>query len=248
MGLEGLRPFPLPEGSGKGVHVIKNLLKSLGIGAKPEPRLGMHNPYKDAYINRIYNLLFCDDLELFRANTYKAESGPWVVLLAESAEQGALSALAADTTLEGRMRALAYNRLRAEGAPVPVRQLLGVIVEVPQPGGLDTLAAFVEGGVRYINQSGNVSVVEDRGSQVAALARELVAASQAMVDRIGPWTEKRLPPPQAGTARMTFLVSDGLYLGEGPLDALQKDPMAAPVIAKAVQLLQATVAAFNGSG
>ena len=221
-------------------------MKSLGIGAKPEARVGMHNPYKDALSNGMYNLLFCDDLELYRANSYAAASGPWVVLQAESADMNALAALAADASMEGRIRALAYNRLRAEGATVPARQLLGVIVEVPQPQGLDTLAGFVEGGVRYINQSGNFSVIEDRNSPVAALARELVSVSQAVVDRIGPWTERRLPPPQPGTARMTFLASDGLYLGQGPLDALQNDPMAAPVIAKALQLLQATVAAFAG--
>ena len=222
-------------------------MKSLGIGAKAEPRLGLHNPYKDSHINLMYNLLFCDDLELFRANSYNPAAGPWAVLFAGSADKEALTALAADSSVEGRIRALAYNRLRAEGVAVPSKQVLGVIVEVPQPQGLDTLAGFVEGGVRYLNQSGNMSVVEDRNSAVAALARELVAASQAVVDRIGPWTEKRLPPPQAGMARMTFLVSDGLYLGQGPLNVLQKDPMAAPVIAKAIQLLQATVAAFTAA-
>jgi len=40
---------------------------------------------------------------------------------------------------------------------------------------------------------------------------------------------------------MTFLVSDGLYLGEGPFDALQKDPMGGPVLAKAAQLINLAV-------
>jgi hypothetical protein len=41
--------------------------------------------------------------------------------------------------------------------------------------------------------------------------------------------------------RMTFLVSDGLYFGEGPLGTLQQDAMAGPVLGKATQLLQRVV-------
>ncbi len=40
-----------------------------------------------------------------------------------------------------------------------------------------------------------------------------------------------------GNIRMTFLVSDGLYFGEGPMAAIQQDPMASPLIAAATQLL-----------
>lgn len=40
---------------------------------------------------------------------------------------------------------------------------------------------------------------------------------------------------------MTFLVSDGLYFGEGRFEALQQDAMAGPVLAKASELLQRAV-------
>jgi hypothetical protein len=40
---------------------------------------------------------------------------------------------------------------------------------------------------------------------------------------------------------MTFLVSDGLYFGEGPFETLQKDALGGPVLAKAAQLLQLVV-------
>ena len=41
---------------------------------------------------------------------------------------------------------------------------------------------------------------------------------------------------------MTFLVSDGLYFGEGLLAAVQREPLAAPVVRRATELLQAVVA------
>jgi hypothetical protein len=40
---------------------------------------------------------------------------------------------------------------------------------------------------------------------------------------------------------MTFLVSDGLYFGEGPMQAMQRDPLAGPVILEAGRLLQVVV-------
>jgi hypothetical protein len=40
---------------------------------------------------------------------------------------------------------------------------------------------------------------------------------------------------------MTFLVSDGLYFGEGPFDLMQRDAMAGPFVAQAAQLLKLVV-------
>ena len=67
--------------------------------------------------------------------------------------------------------------------------------------------------------------------------RSLLAASEKVVEKIGPWDQARMPPPSEGLMRMTFLVSDGLYFGQGPMEPLQKDPLAAPVIATATELL-----------
>lgn len=110
---------------------------------------------------------------------------------------------------------LAYQQLRHDGQSVPSRQLLGVIIEVPLAGGLDTLAAYSEGGVRYINHSGRIAVVDGAPS---------------------------MAPPERDNVRLTFLVSDGLYFGEGPMTVMQREPMAAPVIQRATELLQAVVA------
>jgi hypothetical protein len=163
-------------------------------------------------------------------------------LVAEKPDTAALRKIAEDEANEGRVRALAYNRLRGAGEKVLPKQLLGVIIEVPLEKGLDVLAAFSEGGVRYLNQSGKVALFEGPGNPVESLAKELVSVSQPVVNQIGPWDKQRLPPPKVGNVRMAFLVSDGLYFGEGPYGALQKDPMAGPVLAKATELMQRVVA------
>lgn len=198
--------------------------------------VGLHKPFEKPELNLLYNLLFCDEPALFE-NPQSSGTEPWATLLAEQPDAAALARIAHDDSNEGRVRALAFNRLRAGGEPVPPKVILGVIVEVPLPQGLDVLAAFSEGGVRYINQSGKAVIFEGKANPVERLGQELVATAQPVVDKIGPWEQPRLAPPGAGKVRMTFLVSDGLYFGEGPLAALQRDPMAGPILARASELL-----------
>jgi len=224
--------------------MLKKLLAAIGVTtppAEPAPPPGLHHPYAESHVNFFYNLLFCDELDLFTKSLEDSGSGPWPALLADAPDESALLELASDPNNEGRVRALAYLRLRAMGAEVPTKTLLGVIVEVPLADGLDVLAAFSDGGVRYLNQSGKIAVVEANDTPVAVIAQELIEVSRPIVEQIGPWEEQRLPPPKAGNVRITFLVSDGLYFGEGSFAVLQADDMAGPILAKAAQLLQAVV-------
>lgn len=202
---------------------------------------GLHSPYSQAHVNFMYNLLFCDDLTLYSNPKRVDASGVWTPLLADRPDAAVLRAIAADQKNEGRIRAIAFNRLRAMGEETPAKQLLGVIVEVPLEEGLDVLAAFSGGGVRYLNHSEKILVVEGDGNAVSGLANDLISVSLPVVEKIGPWEETRLPPPRVGNIRITFLVSDGLYFGEGPAQGLRNDDMAGPVLAKATQLLQKAV-------
>jgi hypothetical protein len=95
--------------------------------------------------------------------------------------------------------------------------------------------------VRYINQTGKMAVFEGITS-LQPLVQNLFKASQTIVDRIGPWERARLPPPKSGNIRLTFMVSDGLYFGEGPAPQMQWDPAAAQVIKNASALLNQVVA------
>lgn len=160
-----------------------------------------YSPYSSEAANTIYNLLFCDNASAFWARSGE-EPAPWQATLASAPpDLQALQTLAADGNQEGRVRYLAYQQLRHDGQSVPFRQLLGVIVEVPLPGGLDTLAAYSEGGVRYVNHSGRIAVVDGAPS---------------------------MAPPERDNIRLTFLVSDGLYFGEGPMTVMQPDPVLGP--------------------
>ncbi|MBL0085159.1 MAG: hypothetical protein IPP44_00340 [Ideonella sp.] len=223
--------------------MLRKVLATLGlVSATAATAAPPYSPYSSEAANAIYNLLFCDDAAAFLAKPGD-QPASWQATLASSPPDiQALQTMAADRGQEGRVRYLAYQQLRQSGHSVPSKQLLGVIVEVPLAGGLDALAAYSEGGVRYVNQSGKIAVVEGVTSFMP-LVEGLLAASQPVVNAIGPWKEARRAPPTRGNVRLTFLVSDGLYFGEGPLSVMQREQMAAPIIHKATELLQAVVAA-----
>ncbi|HEY1122409.1 MAG TPA: hypothetical protein VGE67_12445, partial [Haloferula sp.] len=195
---------------------------------------------QDPAANFIYQLLFCDRPELFAKQVGTGE--PWSVLFAPEPDFAALEKLAMDAAAESRVRVLAFNRLRAEGKEVPARIHLATIVEVGLDQGLDVLAAFGDYGVRYINHTGRMSVVEGKTPLFEAETAAVLAASKSIVEAIGPWDQERRPPPKPGMVRLNFLVSDGLYFGEGPMDTFSRDGMAGPLIHAASLLLQKLVA------
>ncbi|MBM4261767.1 MAG: hypothetical protein FJ145_10080 [Deltaproteobacteria bacterium] len=198
-------------------------------------------PYQEAALNMFYNLLFCDEPSLFKPKTMEATLAWQDVLFNPAAQESQIRSLADDAGEESRIRLLAYNLLRAQGHAVPARTILGLVVEVALPGGLDVLAAYADRRVRYINHSGKVAVFEGAPPELAAKAKEAVEFAQVAVNQIGPWDMPRLPAPKPGNVRLTFLVSDGLYFGEGPFAVMQDEPMAAPIIQKASELLQLIV-------
>lgn len=223
--------------------MIRKFLKLLGIGVALSPQVyaaQLPEPYGNKEANFIYNLLFCDEASLFKP---KNESSPtyWETALFLKPHEEKIREIAENNKEESRIRVLAYNWLRNNNNPVAKGILLGVIVEVPLEKGLDILAAYPDGRVRYINQTGKMTIIEGGSRQIEILAKELIKNSQPIVTQIVPWDKARLPAPAIGNIRLTFLVSDGLYFGEGPFEIMQKEPMAAPIINKATELLQVVV-------
>jgi hypothetical protein len=59
----------------------------------------------------------------------------------------------------------------------------------------------------------------------------------SIIGRIGLWDGARKPHPVKGNVRIAFLVSDGLYFGEGPINVLFNDALAAPALSSAAALM-----------
>ena len=225
---------------GAAKRMLKKILTAIRTGSAAIASVSARTtegPYRDAATNLIYDLLFCDQLSLFEANHKGDLEPPWKTLFSDNPDFDAIAKIANDKNQESRVRMLAFRALRAAMKEVPPKELLGTIIEVRLPGGLDTLAVFADGSARYINQAGKIIVVEGTPNAFEKEIGQVIKTSKPIVGAIGPWDKARLAAPKKGNIRMTFLVSDGLYFGEGPMDAMQRERMAAPLISAGTTLL-----------
>ena len=180
-----------------------------------------------------------------------ADSFPWsaFVLARSQLAEGRLPAaiaswqeVLAKPGLESRQSLQACHFLRQHGVQPPkesAKALLGVVVEVGMPQGLDILAAYVDRSARYYNFSGAGVVWERPDESLDALIDNLLAAGATVVARIGPWDKERPAAPPSGQIRLSFLTPSGLHFGQGPMNAFARDALAGPVIQSATQLMQA---------
>ena len=142
--------------------------------------------------------------------------------------------------LEPRCYLQAWHFLRQQEQHPPAHiatQLLGVVVEVAMPEGLDLVAAYSDHSARYYNYSGAGVIWEHPDSSLDSVIDELLEASRNVVAQIGPWNETRPGPPPPDSARLSFLTPSGLHFGQGPYDALSRDRWGGPVLNWAFELL-----------
>lgn len=195
-------------------------------------------PYQNESLNLLYDLLFCDNPELFKTNNSTQDVYPWSIIFSANASKEELAGILNDEELDARLKVLAHNKLKSKGQSNSTKDLLGVIIEVALDEGLDVLAAYSDGRARYINYSEKLIVWESPNETSNQLVQSLLAEGSKVVKQIGPWEEARLPYPPTGNVRLTFLVSDQIYFGQGPIDVLFNDPMGGPVLDAATQLMQ----------
>ena len=195
-------------------------------------------PYQEESPNTIYDLLFCDSVGVFQKTVQSPRTYPWDILLADAPAENDLQRIVVDPELESRIKLLAYHILSTVGKKSPDKILLGVVVELGLEDGLDVLAAYRDGTARYINYTGHIIIWDTHTDESIAITKQLFESSEKIISQIGPWNKPRHVFPGKGDLRISFLVSDGLYFGEGPINTLFKDPLAAPALTAATSMLQ----------
>jgi hypothetical protein len=142
--------------------------------------------------------------------------------------------------LESRHYLQAWHFLRGHNtSPTPnhAKDILGVIVEVGMPEGLDLLAAYPDHSARYYNYSGAGVIWEHPDSSLNKPINALLSAAAAVVSRIGPWDKPRPAPPPPDQVRLNFLTPSGLHFGQAAITTMQQDPLGGPTFAAATQLM-----------
>jgi hypothetical protein len=147
--------------------------------------------------------------------------------------------------LEPRHYLQAWHFLRQHGERASsdvAKQVLGIVVEVALPQGLDLLAAYSDHSARYYNYSGAGVVWDHPDSSLDASIDQLLTVAKEVVAKIGPWEQPRPAAPPKGQVRMSFLTPSGLHVGQGPMNALAADPFGGRVIQLATMLMRELIA------
>ncbi|UTY58126.1 hypothetical protein [Massilia sp. erpn] len=221
-------------------------LKSLfGAKAAPSPTSfdpAAYQPYRQDELNLVYKLMFCDEAALF------AQRESTLPLFGDNPDPQVIRAIAQDSDEESRVRLLAFHWLRERTYAVPPKEALGVVVEVPLENGLDVLAAYADGQVQYINQTGRLAVFEGSPAEVVQQAKALVqSTARGLAKNAGQEGGKlRRPPPAAGSLRVTVLAADGLHISEGSFAELHGKSASSAVLKQAQALLDLVVRQANG--
>jgi len=180
------------------------------------------------------------------------QSGPWRAFadaraaLESGDESSAVTALrtVVDGSVGSRQLLQAWHFLRQLGVhpqPEVGKHVLGVVLEIQMPGGLDTLAAYADHTARYINHGGNLLIWEAAAPDISRLIDALLQAGQTVVDVIGPADEPRRGPPPKDNVRLNMLTPSGLHFGEGAWSAFAKDALGGPVLSAGAGLMTALI-------
>lgn len=137
----------------------------------------------------------------------------------------------------GTLRPL-YERLYAIPADAPAAPggLRGVVLEVDVGGGLDVLAVFPDGRLRYLNHSGRPVIVDAPIPVLAEPTQALWQAAGPAADRARPWVRDGSLPGREGV-RIVFIGREGLRMAQGSFVSLQRDAQFGPVLLSASELL-----------
>lgn len=149
--------------------------------------------------------------------------------------------LAGTEDIDSRVVLEAWYFLRLVGAVPPAdraKQVLGVVAEFPTSGGLDLLAAYADGGVRYLHHGGSAAIIEDQSlTEVNEAVQRWLASGAVLAGVIGPWDQREIPVLPRGQARISVLTPSGRHFGQSTLEALQSQPLAAQFLTPACELL-----------
>jgi hypothetical protein len=163
-----------------------------------------------------------------------------------------LQSLVATLDLEARLYLEAWSALRMLGVQpdsAVAKQLCGIVIEVSLPGGVDTLAAYMDMSARYYNHAGPAILWEGGADdRVAPAIAALLGSGLPVLRKCGPWIGEKPPPPEREAARISLLTPSGLHFGQAPFDSFSVDPIAAPVFSTGVRLMQALIDRGGSTG
>jgi len=201
---------------------------------------------------------FQEGYDILQAAPEKNSADPFRILALSFAQQRlgmieeskqTLRQLAGRDDVESRIRLWAWKALRNMGEQPDadtMHRVLGVILEVqlPEKNGVDTLAAYSDGRVRYVNYSGKIIVSEKVEGGIPELAKRVVRTAQTIA-RDFPIEQRRLPVKE-NNIRISLLTYGGVRaLEDSAIRIKQKTSIMSSIYIVATDLLESLLAAYG---
>jgi hypothetical protein len=174
------------------------------------------------------------------AGKYFEEVRAWLARGDKEEASRVLSAITLTRGIDIRHHLQAWHFLRELGHKPPPhgeKEVLGVVLEVALPAGLEVVAVYSDKTARYHNYSGASVAWERPDSSMDGSIDAVLDAGRMILPTIGIWQGARRLTLAKGDARVTILTPSGLGFGEGPFDALRKDPIGKLVMGPATNLI-----------
>jgi hypothetical protein len=153
----------------------------------------------------------------------------------------ALEAVTRMRDVETRHQVRAWHLLGGLGGRPRRRQerhVLGVVAEVGVASGNDILAAYADRTARYQNYSGAGVVWLRPDRSLDGPIEAVLRTAEPIAARVDPWGKSLRPPPGAGFMRLNVLTPSGIHFGEAPIQVLDEDRLARPLVRACTALMQ----------
>ena len=149
---------------------------------------------------------------------------------------------------ESRLQIFAWSELRNLSV-IPdesiAKKVLGFVIEVGMNKGVDYLAVYSDNAARYYNFSGAKIIYQCDEKSINEKIQKLLYYCERTVKHIGLWEGARRSPPMENMCRINFLTPAGLFFGEGPMRALEQDPLSKDIIVQATTVMKSLIVLYD---
>jgi hypothetical protein len=128
-------------------------------------------------------------------------------------------------SMDSRCRLLAASALAELGRVPDDDEWLGVVAEMPLELGLDSLALYADGNIRYVNQSGAVLLYGPADGRLASLATAASEAARLACADATVSARRARPPVVPGEISFTFLTPRGPRIARARTDGAAGAPI-----------------------
>ncbi|MEW4454971.1 hypothetical protein AB1L30_20055 [Bremerella sp. JC817] len=176
-------------------------------------------------LNQLYNLTFCDDLELARLSSRGENLFQWPEPPEFQALDKGAVAKVHDRQIDPRVR-IYWARWLKDAAHHSDEQILAIIWDIPLDNCMFLLACYDNGMAILIDESNEYYVEPIPSAELRAAVDRMFDIATQWIERITPYDFPRPIPPAVPAARLTLITTHGTRVIEQPWSELTQHPTA----------------------